>query len=280
MRKIDVSLIEKNIEKLFIQANYDLPEDVKKAIDLAIKKESSKESKEILNILKTNYEISSERQYPLCQDTGISVVFLEIGQEILLVGGYLNDAVKSGVEKAYNKGYLRKSVVKDPLRRENSGNNLPPIIHTEIKKGDKLKITVVPKGFGSENQSGLKMLIPSDGKEGVIDFVVNGVINSGGKGCPPGIVGVGIGGNFEYSAYLSKKALLIPLDKPNPDPFYREIEEEIFQKINKSGVGGLGLGGDVTCLGIRILTYGTHIAGLPVAYNYCCHSCRHSSVEI
>ncbi|HOV13610.1 MAG TPA: fumarate hydratase [Spirochaetota bacterium] len=280
MRKIDLSLVTENIEKLFIDANYILPPDVRNGIDKALEAESNSLSKNILNIVKDNYLKSEEMIYPLCQDTGMAIVFLEIGQEIEFVNGYLYDAVSKGVENGYQNGYLRKSVVSDPLKRTNTGNNLPPIIHTEIIRGDKLKITVLPKGFGAENQSALKMLTPSDGREGVIDFIVNGVTKSGGKGCPPCVIGVGIGGDFEYSAILAKKALLIPFDKPNDDSFYKEMEEEILNKINKSGIGSQGVGGDVTCLSVKILTYPTHIAGLPVAYNYCCHSTRHKSTVI
>jgi fumarate hydratase subunit alpha len=210
----------------------------------------------------------------------MAVVFLEIGQEIQFTGGYIIDAVNSGVKKAYQNGYLRKSIVSDPIARKNTNDNLPAVIHTEITKGDKLKISVSPKGFGSENQSGIKMLSPSAGREGIVDFIVSGVIKSGSKGCPPCIIGVGIGGNFEYSALLAKKALMIPLDEKNPDDFYRNLEDEIMDKINSSRIGVMGLGGDITCLGVKILTHPTHIAGLPVAYNYCCHSCRHKSVVI
>ena len=249
-------------------------------INNAIDSESNPLSKKILNIVKDNYNKSDEMVYPLCQDTGMAIVFLEIGQEVQFTNGFLYDAVCQGVENGYKNGYLRKSVVLDPLKRVNSGNNLPPIIHSEIVKGDKLKISVLPKGFGAENQSALKMLTPSDGREGIIDFIVNGVVKSGGMGCPPCVIGVGIGGDFEYAAILAKKALLIPIDKPNDDPYYREMEEEILSKINSSGVGSQGLGGDITCLSVKILTFATHIAGLPVAYNYSCHSTRHKSLII
>jgi fumarate hydratase subunit alpha len=280
MRKIDVNIITKEVEKLFINANYILPDDVKYKINDAISKEKNVLSKNILNILKTNYEKSEKMVYPICQDTGMAIVFLEIGQNIEFTGGFILDAVNNGVEAAYKNGFLRKSVVADPLRRTNTGNNLPAIIHTEFVKGDSLKISVLPKGFGAENQSAIKMFAPSDGKNAIIDFIVNGVIASGGKGCPPSIIGVGIGGDFEYSAIMAKKALLIPLDKPNSDPFYKAMEEEILNRINKSGIGSQGIGGYVTCLSIKILTYPTHIAGLPVAYNYCCHATRHASTEI
>ena len=280
MRVVDVFVIEKEVEKLLIDANYILPDDVKNKINKAISLEKSDLSKQVLKILKKNYEKSEEMIFPLCQDTGMVVIFLEIGHEIKFINGYIIDAINNGVKNAYKNGYLRKSIVNDPLQRVNTNNNLPPIIHTEIIKGDKLKLTVIPKGFGSENQSALKMMSPSDDRNAIIDFIVNGVISSGGKGCPPSVIGVGIGGDFEYCALLAKKALLIPLDQKNPNQYYQEIEEEILEKINNTNIGSLGIGGDISCLGVKILTYPTHIAGLPVAYNYCCHACRHKSVVI
>jgi len=281
LKEIHTSRIEKEVEKLFIEANYILPDDVKKKIIESIDKENKHPlAKNIFTIIKENYEKSEKMIFPLCQDTGMAIVFLEIGQDIVIKGGYIIDAINEGIKNAYNNGFLRKSIVADPINRENTDNNLPAIIHTEIKKGDKLKITAVPKGFGSENQSALRMMVPSEGREGIINFIVNGVISSGGKGCPPCIIGVGIGGDFEYAPLLAKKALLIPLDQENNDPFYREMEKEIFDKINQSNIGSQGFGGSVTCLGVKILTYSTHIAGMPVAYNYCCHSCRHASIVI
>lgn len=280
MRQIDVILIEKEIERLFIEANYILPLDIKNAIDKAILNEKSRLSKDTLKILKENYQIAEEMEYPLCQDTGMAVIFFEIGNEVEFINGYVIDAITNGVKKAYINGYLRKSIVKDPLKRINTNDNIPPIIHTELIRGDKVKITAVPKGFGSENQSALKMMSPSDGRNEIVDFIVNGVISSASKGCPPSIIGVGIGGDFEYCAYLAKKALLIPLDQKNNDDSYGEMEEEISNRINKSKIGPLGFGGKTSCLGVNILTYPTHIAGLPVAYNYCCHACRHKSIVI
>jgi fumarate hydratase subunit alpha len=280
LRKINVKEIETLIESLFIESNYILPDDVKKKIDEAAEAETDPVPKNILSIIKENYTKSGEMVYPLCQDTGMAVIFLEIGNEIEFTGGFVIDSINKGVGNAYQKGFLRKSVVTDPLRRNNTGNNLPPIIHTELVKGDRLTINVMPKGFGAENQSNLKMLTPSSGREGIIDFVVNGVIASGSKGCPPCIIGIGIGGDFEYSAYLAKKALFIPLDKPNGDAFYADMEDEILKKINESGIGCQGLGGNHTCLSVKILTYPTHIAGMPVAYNYSCHSTRHKSITI
>ncbi|HOF02099.1 MAG TPA: fumarate hydratase [Spirochaetota bacterium] len=281
MRKIiKFSLIKESVEKLFIEANYILPRDVRDKIDESINIETDARAKEILRIIKQNYEIAEEGIYPICQDTGMAVVFLEIGADVEIEGGFINDAIAEGVRRAYDKGYLRKSVVADPLRRENSNTNLPPVIYTEMAKGDRLKISVMPKGFGAENQSKQKMMTPTSSADDIIEFVANGVIASGGKACPPSVVGVGIGGTFEYSAYLSKKALLLPLNVKNPDPYYAEMEREILRKINTSGIGSQGLGGAVSCLGVKILTYPTHIAGLPVAYNYCCHACRHSSIEL
>lgn len=281
MRKIiKFSLIKDSVEKLFLEANYILPQDIKDKINESINIETDERAQEILRIIKQNYEIAEEKVYPICQDTGMAVVFIEIGADVEIEGGFIYDAITEGVRSAYDKGYLRKSVVVDPLRRENSNTNLPPIIYTELVKGNKLKISVMPKGFGAENQSKQKMMIPTAKADDIIEFVVNGVIASGGKACPPSVIGVGIGGTFEYSAYLSKKALLLPLNSKNPDPYYAEMELEILRKINMSGVGSQGLGGAVSCLGVKILTYATHIAGLPVAYNYCCHACRHSSIEL
>jgi len=280
LREIDVLIIEKKIEELFISANYHLPESIKDKINASLESEDSKLGNEVLSILKENYIKSENGVYPICQDTGMAIVFMEIGQDIKFINGYIIDAINNGVRNAYLNGYLRKSIVEDPLFRKNTADNTPAVIHTEIVKGDKVKISVAPKGFGSENQSGLKMLVPSDGRDGIIDFIVKGVIETGGKGCPPCVIGVGIGGNFEYSALLAKKALLLDSYNNNLDPFYKEMEDEILDKINESNVGPMGLGGKATCLGVNILTYPTHIAGLPVAYNYSCHASRHKSAVI
>ena len=280
MRNLDVQILTDAVEKLFIEANYFLPDDIKEKLIDFYKRESNENAKKILEILKKNWEISKDLVYPLCQDTGMAVIFLEIGQEINFINGDFKSAIEKGVELAYKKGYLRKSVVKDPFNRENTLTNLPAIIWTEIVRGDKLKISCIPKGFGSENQSNIKMMNPNCTKEDVIDFIVNGVISSQSKGCPPAIIGVGIGGTFEYAAFLSKKALLISLTELNKDSFYADMEREIMDRINNSNVGPLGVGGITTCIGVRILSYPTHIAGLPVAYNYCCHSCRHKSIVL
>jgi len=280
MREISCQIITNEIKRLFIEANYQLGDDLKNKICSSIAAESNESGKNILGILKQNYEISSENVFPLCQDTGMSIIFAEIGQEVHFTGGSLNDAINEGVRQAYDESYLRKSVVADPLRRTNTKNNLPAIIYTDIIEGDKVKLSVMAKGFGAENQSKQIMMTPTSTAEDIINFVANGVIASGGKACAPCVIGVGIGGSFDYSAVLSKKALLRPLDEPNPDPFYADMEAEILRRINDSGVGPQGLGGDTTCLGVNILTYPTHIAGLPVAYNYCCHASRHKWVEI
>ena len=280
MRTIDVFVIQQKVEELFIKAAYCLPQDIEDAINKAYKNETSKLSGNILNIIIKNHKKAREMEYPLCQDTGMAIVFLEIGQNVHFTGGFICDAINKGVANAYTKGYLRNSIVGDPFDRKNTNNNTPAIIYTEIVMGDQVKIFVLPKGFGAENQSQIKMMMPSDKKDAVIDFIVKGVISSGGKGCPPCVIGIGIGGTFEYSAYLSKKALLIPLDKTNPNPFYAKMEDEIIKKINQSNIGPMGIGGKTTALGVKILTSATHIAGLPVAYNYCCHSCRHQSITI
>jgi len=278
VRDLDVKILTDAIEKLFIEANYILPEDIKKRLISCYEKESNEKAKTIFSILKENIKIAENLVYPLCQDTGMAVLFLEIGQDVHFVNGDFNEAIEKGVELAYKNGYLRKSVVIDPLRRVNTLNNLPAVIWTEIVKGDKVKISCLPKGFGSENQSNIKMMNPNATREDIINFVVNGVISSGSKGCPPCIIGVGIGGTFEYAAYLAKKSLLLSLDEENSDSFYSEMEKEIMDRINNSGIGPLGVGGDISCIGVKILSYPTHIAGLPVAYNYCCHSCRHKTI--
>ncbi len=280
MRTLDVQILTDSVEKLFIEANYFLPEDIKSKLTTFYKKETDEKAKKVLDIIKENWEIADKLVYPLCQDTGMAVIFLEIGQEVSFINGDFKSAIEKGVELAYKNGYLRKSIVKDPLNRENTLTNLPAIIWTEIVKGDKVKITCIPKGFGSENQSNIKMMNPSATREEVIEFIVNGVVSSQSKGCPPCVIGVGIGGTFEYAAYLAKKALLINLDEENQNRFYAEMEKEIMERINNSNIGPLGVGGKTTCIGVKILTYPTHIAGLPVAYNYCCHSCRHKSIVL
>ena len=274
MRIIKSEEITNAIEKMCIDANYYLNDDVKNAITAMRDKESKPLAKEVLDRILENAEIAGKDDVPICQDTGMAVVFMEIGQDVH-IDGDLNDAVNEGVRRGYEKGYLRKSVVADPLRRVNTKDNTPAVIHYEIVKGDKVKITVAPKGFGSENMSGLKMLKPSDGEEGVLDFVVELISKGGGNPCPPIVVGIGIGGTMEKAALLAKKALLRPVGSHNPDEYYASLEDELLKRINDLGIGPMGWGGNSTALGVNILTYPTHIAGLPLAVNVSCHVTRH-----
>lgn len=280
MREIEASQITSAVKQLFIKASYHLPEDVKNALLKAIQNETTNASKQVLEILLENAQIAAQNDFPLCQDTGMAFVFVELGQDVHICGGLLEDAVNAGVEQAYDEGFLRKSVVEDPLRRKNTGNNLPAVIFTEIVAGDKIKLTVMPKGFGAENQSRLKMMIPATTPDEIVDFIANEVIASGSKGCPPAVIGVGIGGSFDTVAHMAKKALLLPIDCHNEDPFYADMEKKILEKINNSGIGPMGVGGKTTVLSVRILAAPTHIAGLPLAYNYCCHSTRHADIEL
>lgn len=276
MREIHVNEIINAVRDLCIEANYCLNEDIKNAFLKSRDEESFKLAKDIMDILIKNAEIAKNENMPMCQDTGMTVVFLEVGQDVHIVGGNLNDAINEGVRRGYIEGYLRKSVVKDPIDRENTKDNTPAVIWTNIIPGDKLKITVVPKGFGSENMSQIKMLKPADGVEGVKEFVLKVVKEAGPNPCPPIIVGVGIGGTFELSAYLAKKALLRPIDKRNENPFYAKLEEELLNLINGLGIGPQGFGGRTTALAVNIETFATHIAGLPVAVNISCHATRHA----
>ncbi|MBO5288635.1 MAG: fumarate hydratase [Spirochaetales bacterium] len=280
MREIEASQITSAVKQLFIKASYHLPEDVKNALLKAIQNETTNAAKQVLEILLKNAQIAAQNDFPLCQDTGMAFVFVELGQDVHICGGLLEDAVNAGVEQAYDEGFLRKSVVEDPLRRKNTGNNLPAVIFTEIVAGDKIKLTVMPKGFGAENQSRLKMMIPATTPDEIVDFIANEVIASGSKGCPPAVIGVGIGGSFDTVAHMAKKALLLPIDGHNEDPFYADMEKKILEKINNSGIGPMGVGGRTTVLSVRILAAPTHIAGLPLAYNYCCHSTRHADIEL
>ena len=277
MREISVDEITKAIRRMCIEANYCLNEDIKEAIELSAKLEEKEIAKSVLKDILKNAEIAKEKEVPICQDTGMAVIFLEIGQEVNFTGGNLCDAINEGVRQGYKDGYLRKSVVLDPIRRGNTEDNTPAIIHTEIVPGDKVKITVAPKGFGSENMSAVKMLKPSDGRDGVVKFIVETVKNAGGNPCPPIVVGVGIGGTFEKAAILSKKALLRDIREDNPDEFYSELEKELLEKINETDVGPQGFGGKTTALGVNIETFPTHIAGMPVAVNISCHVTRHIS---
>ncbi|MBQ2891183.1 MAG: fumarate hydratase [Clostridia bacterium] len=280
MKEIPVDKIIKAIKEMCIEANCYLNEDIKKAIENGFENEENPIAKSVLGDILKNAEIAKEKNAPICQDTGMAVIFLQIGQEVCFTGGNLYDAVNEGVRQGYQEGYLRKSVVADPIRRGNTEDNTPAIIHTEIAEGDKVKITVAPKGFGSENMSAIKMLKPSEGRDGVVKFVIETVKNAGSNPCPPIVVGVGIGGTFEKAAILSKKALLRDIREDNPDEYYSELEKELLEKINETNVGPQGFGGKTTALGVNVETFPTHIAGLPVAVNISCHVTRHLSREI
>ena len=279
MREIDSSLISEVVARLCIDANYHLPPDMKKQIISSSKDESWETASIILDQIIENFNIADENLQPICQDTGLACVFLSIGQD-LHINGNLEDAVNEGVRKGYSEGYLRKSVVSDPLNRVNTGDNTPAMIYYDICPGDKLKITVAPKGFGSENMSQIKMLKPSDGIEGVKDFVIKVVEDAGPNPCPPIVVGVGIGGTFDKAAYLAKKALMRPVDQRNSESFYADLENELLEKINALGIGPQGFGGRTTALAVNIEKFPTHIAGLPVAVNINCHVTRHMTEEI
>lgn len=279
MREIDSSLISEVVARLCIDANYHLPPDMKKQIISSSKEESWETASIILDQIIENFNIADENLQPICQDTGLACVFLSIGQDVHIKGN-LEDAVNEGVRKGYSQGYLRKSVVSDPLKRVNTGDNTPAMIYYDICPGDKIKITVAPKGFGSENMSQIKMLKPSDGIEGVKDFVIKVVEDAGPNPCPPIVVGVGIGGTFDKAAYLAKKALMRPVDQRNSEDFYAELEEELLEKINALGIGPQGFGGKTTALAVNIEKFPTHIAGLPVAVNINCHVTRHMTEEI
>ncbi|SEF68895.1 fumarate hydratase subunit alpha [Eubacterium ruminantium] len=279
MREIEASLITEEVSKLCIKANLYLADDIKSRIEKAEKEEKSNLGKQVIGQLIENMKIADEDKIPICQDTGMAVFFVEVGQEVH-VNGNLTEAINEGVRKGYTEGYLRKSVVKDPIIRENTRDNTPAIIHYNIVPGDKLKIMIAPKGFGSENMSRLFMLKPADGVEGIKNAVLTAVKEAGPNACPPFVIGVGIGGDFEYSAILAKKALTRNLDQRSDKDHIRELEEELLQSINSLGLGPAGLGGITTALAVNIETYPTHIAGLPVAINMCCHVDRHASVEL
>ena len=264
------------VREMCINANYFLSSDMRKKLKEAAEQEESPLGKQILCQLQENLQIAGEDQIPICQDTGMAVIFLEIGQEVHFEGGDLTEAVNEGVRRGYAEGYFRKSVVGDPLIRENTKDNTPAVIHYEIVPGDQVKITVAPKGFGSENMSRIFMLKPADGPEGVKEAILSAVREAGPNACPPVIVGVGIGGTFEKSALMAKKALTRPADQRAEIPWVRDMEEELLKKINGLGIGPGGLGGRVTALAVNINTYATHIAGLPVAVNMCCHVNRHA----
>lgn len=276
MRTIDVAEVTRNIKEMCIEANHFLAEDMDEAMKRAAQEEKAPLGKQILCQLQDNLKIAGEDMIPICQDTGMAVIFMEIGQEVHFVGGSLEDAVNEGVRQGYVEGYLRKSVVGDPLIRENTKDNTPAVIHYEMVVGDGLKITVAPKGFGSENMSRVFMLKPADGIEGVRNAILTAVKDAGPNACPPMVVGVGIGGTFEKCALLAKKALTRPVSERSEIPYVKELEEEMLAKINETGIGPGGLGGTTTALAVNINTYPTHIAGLPVAVNICCHVNRHA----
>lgn len=276
MREVNVSIITDNIKEMCIEANHFLTDDMKNAFENAVKNEESALGKQVLGQLEENLKIAGEDMIPICQDTGMAVVFINVGQDVHLTGGDITDAINEGVRRGYVDGYLRKSVVKDPIYRENTKDNTPAVIHFNIVPGDKIDITVAPKGFGSENMSRVFMLKPADGIEGVKEAILTAVKDAGPNACPPMVVGVGIGGTFEKCAYLAKKALTRDLNEESPVEYVRDLEKEMLEKINKLGIGPGGLGGTQTALAINIETYPTHIAGLPVAVNICCHVNRHS----
>lgn len=276
MKQVKTADITALVEQLCIEACCVITEDINNKFKSCLQTETSPLGKEILGTLIENARIAREERSPMCQDTGVTVVFVRMGQNVQIAGGFIEDAINQGVRQGYEKGYLRKSVVKDPIHRENTKDNTPAVIHYEIVPDDVFHITVSPKGFGSENKSALKMLTPSEGVEGVKRFVLDTVSAAGGNPCPPIIVGVGIGGTMERAALLSKKALLRPLDTPNPDPSLASLEAELLTEINKLGIGPAGFGGITTALGVNILTYATHIAGLPVSVNIGCHATRHA----
>lgn len=280
MREIQAQQITDVVEKLCIEANQYLPEDVQGAIRRCRACEDWEIAQGILDKIITNFEIAKEESVPICQDTGMACVFLEIGQDVHIVGGDLSEAVDEGVRRGYDKGYLRKSVVKDPLRRGNTGDNTPAMLYTEIVPGEQIKVTVGPKGFGSENMSAIRMFKPSAGIEGIKDFILETVETAGPNPCPPMVVGVGIGGTFDKCALLAKKALMRSTDERNPDPYYADLEAEMLEKINKLGIGPQGFGGKTTALALNIETLPTHIAGMPCAVNINCHVTRHKTEVI
>ena len=275
MRTVDVSEVTRNIKEMCIEANYFLSEDMKEAMKRAADTEKAPLGRKILGQLQENMDIAGKDWIPICQDTGMAVIFMEIGQDVHFEGGFLEDAVNEGVRQGYAEGFLRKSVVRDPILRENTKDNTPAVVYYEIVRGDGVKITVAPKGFGSENMSRVFMLKPADGIEGIKQAVLTAVKEAGPNACPPMVVGVGIGGTFEKCALLAKKALTRSVKKRSELPYVRELEEEILEKINSLGIGPGGLGGSITALAVNVETYATHIAGLPVAVNICCHVNRH-----
>ncbi|CAA7599499.1 fumarate hydratase [Acididesulfobacillus acetoxydans] len=280
MKEIHVDRIVEALEQLCLEANYDLGEDIMASFRRARESEASPLGKEVLDRLIENAQVAHDERVPMCQDTGMTVVFVEVGQDLHVVGGALTDALNEGVRRGYEKGYLRKSVVKDPFDRVNTGDNTPAVIHYNIVAGDRIRLVVAPKGAGSENMSALKMGKPSDGLEGVLQFVVDTVDKAGGNPCPPIIVGVGVGGTMEKAALLAKKALLRPVGEHHPEERLAKIEAELLERINKLGIGPQGFGGTTTALAVNLEVYPTHIAGMPMAVNIGCHSTRHKGVTL
>ena len=280
MKEIQVGEIIEAVEKLCIGANYDLGEDIMSSFKQALNEESSPLGREVLERLIENAEIAKNERVPMCQDTGMAVLFVEVGQDLHVVGGSLTEALNEGVRRGYEKGYLRKSVVKDPFERVNTGDNTPAIVHYDLVPGDKLQITVAPKGFGSENMGGLKMCKPSEGLEGAMQFVVDTVDKAGGNPCPPIIVGVGAGGTMEKATFLAKKALTRSVGQHNPEERLAKIEVELLERINRLGIGPQGFGGITTALAVNLEVYPTHIAGMPVAVNINCHATRHQEITL
>ncbi len=278
MREINVKEITDSVKKLCVESNCILNDDIYSVLKKSVETEVSEIGKDILEKIVKNADLAKEKMKPICQDTGMAVIFIEIGQEVHISGGNLTAAINEGVKQGYSEGFLRKSVVEDPLIRVNTNDNTPAIIHYDITDGDRIKITVAPKGFGSENMSRLYMLKPSQGENGVKEAVIKTVTLAGSNPCPPMVVGVGIGGNFEHSAYLAKKALLRPIGNYSDKPHIKALEKELFEKVNKTGIGPQGLGGKTTVMGLNIETFATHIAGLPVAVNISCHVTRHREI--
>ena len=281
MREVKFDTLVSTVRDLCMDANYYIPDDVRQKIIEFRDKEESEVARNILDIILKNHEVSANEKMPICQDTGFAVFFIEMGEDVRITGGGFEEAIYEGVRQGYREGYLRKSIVDDPLfERKNTKDNTPPIIHLRLVPGDKIKIVFAPKGGGSENMSEVKMMVPADGEEGVKRFVVDRVRRSGGNPCPPVIVGVGIGGTFEHVAYLAKKALLRPVDSHHPDPRFAKLEDEILEEINKLGIGPMGLGGRTTALAVHIETHPCHIASMPVAVNMQCHAARHKEAII
>jgi len=281
VREVKFDTLVSTVRDLCMDANYYIPDDVRQKIIEFRDKEESEVARNILDIILKNHEVSANEKMPICQDTGFAVFFIEMGEDVRITGGGFEEAIYEGVRQGYREGYLRKSIVDDPLfERKNTKDNTPPIIHLRLVPGDKIKIVFAPKGGGSENMSEVKMMVPADGEEGVKRFVVDRVRRSGGNPCPPVIVGVGIGGTFEHVAYLAKKALLRPVGSHHPDPRFAKLEDEILEEINKLGIGPMGLGGRTTALAVHIETHPCHIASMPVAVNMQCHAARHKEAII